>query len=138
MSESPFEIIDEGRASPVAAQIEHGRVLLGARELEASLGWKLEPQGLCRGDVCVPVGARPGVVRDGRVDLASLAELLQRPIALDLDERAAAVGASARERGEVLAGGIAPDFTLPDLSGRTWTLSGFRGKKVLLVAYASW
>ena len=32
----------------------------------------------------------------------------------------------------------APDFTLPDLAGQIHTLSDYRGKKVLLVAYASW
>jgi peroxiredoxin len=32
----------------------------------------------------------------------------------------------------------APDFTLPDLAGRMHTLSDHRGKKVLLIAYASW
>jgi hypothetical protein len=138
MSQGAFDVIDEGRSTSVAAAIEGSRVLLDARALETALGWKLEPQGLCRGDVCVPVAGHPGVVRDGSVDLAGFADLLQRPLALDLDERAASVGASARERGAVLTGGIAPDFTLPDVSGREWTLSGFRGKKVLLIAYASW
>jgi peroxiredoxin len=32
----------------------------------------------------------------------------------------------------------APDFTLPDLDGRLYTLSQFRGRKVFLVAWASW
>jgi peroxiredoxin len=32
----------------------------------------------------------------------------------------------------------APDFTLPDLQGKPHRLSDFRGKKVLLVTWASW
>jgi peroxiredoxin len=32
----------------------------------------------------------------------------------------------------------APDFTLPDLDGKTYSLSQFRGKKVLLLSWASW
>jgi peroxiredoxin len=32
----------------------------------------------------------------------------------------------------------APDFTLPDLAGKPHTLSHLRGKKVLLVTWASW
>ena len=35
-------------------------------------------------------------------------------------------------------GTSAPDFSLPDLAGRLHTLSDYRGKKVLLIAYASW
>ena len=46
--------------------------------------------------------------------------------------------ASARERGERLASLEAPDFELPDLSGQLHRLSDQRGKKVLLIAYASW
>ena len=32
----------------------------------------------------------------------------------------------------------APDFTLPGIDGTLQTLSDHRGKKVLLIAYASW
>lgn len=138
MAEVPFTILDEGRATEVAADVAGGRVRLSAEALERSLGWDLKPQGLCRGDVCMPIAGRTGLVSDGKIDLAAFAELLQRPLALDADERAASLGASARERSEVLKGGIAPDFALPDLTGREWTLGGLRGKKVLLVAYASW
>jgi hypothetical protein len=138
MAEIPFTILDEGRATEVPARADAGHVRLSAGSLERSLGWELKPQGLCRGEVCIPAVGRAGLLSDGQVDLAAFAELLHRPLALDVDERAAAVGASARERAELLAGGVAPDFTLPDLAGREWTLGGLRGKKVLLVAYASW
>ncbi|MCH7868912.1 MAG: redoxin domain-containing protein [Myxococcales bacterium] len=39
---------------------------------------------------------------------------------------------------EELAGLAAPDFSLPDLEGTLHSLSDHRGKKVLLIAYASW
>ena len=45
---------------------------------------------------------------------------------------------SAAERAKTLSSLEAPDFTLPDLDGRLHSLSEQRGKKVLLVAYASW
>jgi peroxiredoxin len=32
----------------------------------------------------------------------------------------------------------APDFTLPDMNGKLHSLSDFRGKKVLLLTWASW
>jgi len=138
MAEVPFTILDEGRATEVTADLTGERVRLAGVALERSLGWEMKSQGLCRGDVCIPVTGRAGLVGDGGLDLAGFAELVQRPLALDLDERVASLGASARERAEVLQGGVAPDFTLPDLTGREWTLGGLRGKKVLLVAYASW
>jgi hypothetical protein len=61
-----------------------------------------------------------------------------RPVAVDLDEHAAYLGISAAERAKTLASLDAPDFSLPDLDDRKHSLSEQRGKKVLLVAYASW
>ena len=114
------------------------RVRLRRRPRDA-LGWELKPEGLCRGGVCVPVRDRGG---PGRAPTASTSPrwraLLDRPLALDVDERVAYLGASAAERGAQLATLQAPDFTLPDLDGRPHSLADYRGRKVLLVAYASW
>ncbi len=72
------------------------------------------------------------------VDLAKRAEAGGRPVAVDLEERAAYLGVSASERARPLAALEAPDFTLPALDGRFHSLAEHRGKKVFLVAYASW
>ena len=37
-----------------------------------------------------------------------------------------------------LASSEAPDFELPDLDGRMHQLSDYRGRRVFLVAWASW
>ena len=87
------------------------------------------------------------VLDDGRVleleeaaglALAERARAAGRPVALDAGERAAYLGIAARERARALAALEAPDFTLPDLDGRPHSLAAHRGRKVLLVAYASW
>jgi AhpC/TSA family len=75
---------------------------------------------------------------DEGVHLVERGEAAGRPVALDRDERAAYLGVSARERAARLASLEAPDFTLPDADGRLSSLSDHRGKKVFLVAYASW
>jgi len=131
-------LLDETRAVQVDATVGPDGVRLSPAELERALGWELKPQGLCQGDRCVPAPATRGLVRDGQIDLASFASLLGRPIALDTEERAACLGVAAGDRASRLASLDAPDFTLPDLNGRLHTLSDYRGKKVLLVAYASW
>jgi hypothetical protein len=48
------------------------------------------------------------------------------------------LGQAARDRSTALASLEAPDFALPDPSGRVHRLSDHRGKKVLLVTWASW
>lgn len=72
------------------------------------------------------------------IALAKRAEAAGHPVAMDLEEGAAFLGASARDRGTRLASLEAPDFTLPDLASRSHSLAAQRGKKVFLVAYASW
>jgi len=66
------------------------------------------------------------------------AERAGRPVAVDRGAGAAYLGVAAAERARQLASLEAPDFTLPDLDGRLHTLSSLRGRKVFLVAYASW
>ena len=47
--------------------------------------------------------------------------------------------AAPRRKAEGLPiGAAAPDFELPDLAGVRRKLSDFRGKKVLLITWASW
>lgn len=138
MQELTFTIIDNGRPVDVSAIIAGGTVGLPSGGLKAALGWELKPEGLCRGAICVPLPAGSLPVTDAGIDLAALAAVLGRPLALDPDERAAFLGVPARERSRALASLDAPDFTLPDLAGRPHSLTDALGNKILLIAYASW
>jgi hypothetical protein len=131
-------IIDAGRATEVQAHIDTDRVLLSPEALRDALGWELHDGTLCNDTMCVPLPAGSSLGAGGALDLAEVAAVLDRPLALDTGARAAYLGTSARERADALASLLAPDFTLPDLAGRPHTLSAHRGKKVLLVAWASW
>jgi hypothetical protein len=133
-----FVLLDDGKVRAVAATTGDNRVRLSPEALREHLGWELKPQGLCKGDRCVPIGGSADLVSDAGVDLAGFARLFSRPLALDVEEGVACLGASAAERAAQLASLQAPDFTLPDLNGQLHSLSDYRGKKVLLVAYASW
>ncbi|MBI3782156.1 MAG: redoxin domain-containing protein [Deltaproteobacteria bacterium] len=135
---SSLTIIDDGRLTSAAATVDSNGVRLSPDTLHTTLGWELKAQGLCRDEVCIPVAGRSALVNSDGVDLAAFADLLQRPLALDLEERVAYLGASVAQRSQQLASLQAPDFTLPDLDGRPHSLSDYRGKKILLLAYASW
>jgi hypothetical protein len=137
MAERAFTLLDDGRPIRTTVRVEEGQVRLAAAALEA-LGWYLAPEGLCREGLCVPLPAGGGAVTGGGVAIEALATLLDRPLALDTAEAAAYLGVSHADRAAALASLEAPDFALPDLSGRIHSLSEQRGRKVLLVAYASW
>ena len=131
-------LLDEDSPLQVRAVVDAGGVRLSPDVVQRSLGWRLEAAGLCRGDTCVPVRPEHGLLRDDGVDLRALASLLARPLAIDVDERIVCLGASAAERGHRLRSLDAPEFTLPDLGGHPHSLSEQRGRKVLLLAWASW
>lgn len=131
-----FTLIDDGRVLETEAVISRDRVTLAGGA--SVLGWEWKDEGLCRGEVCVPVRDPAALGTADGVDLEGLAVLLGRPLALDVGGRAAALAAAPADRSTQLASLEAPDFTLPDLDGKLHSLSDQRGKKVLLVAYASW
>ena len=133
-----FTIVDEARAAAIPARRSGGRVLLDAAGLREALGWEIHDGLLCNDAMCIPLADAAALTHEGGVDLAAFAAALDRAVALDVEERVAFLGGSARERSQALASQHAPDFTLPDLAGRPHSLAEHRGKKVLLVAWASW
>ena len=106
--------------------------LVSVSELERISGWHLRPEGLCRGDVCVPFA----VADTNAIDLSVAARALRRPLVSDEAHGLWALGAEAG--GRALTSASAPELELPDAEGRAFRLSSLRGQKVLLVAWASW
>ena len=133
-----FTIIGEGRVVETQAIVDGSALRIPLDAVLPALGWEVKPQGLCKDDVCIPVQSQPALLNSDGVDLVALTALTAQPLAVDHDERVACVGESARARGAQLATLQAPDFSLPDLDGRRHALSDFRGKRVLLAAWASW
>jgi hypothetical protein len=135
----PFTLLADGDVLSVGAVVDGSRVLVRASDLARATGWVLKPEGLCREAMCVPLRDPSVATADGqRIDLQGFAAALQRPVAIDVEESSAFLGVAASSRAEQLRGMQAPDFALPDLSGRVHSLGEHRGKKVLLLAYASW
>jgi hypothetical protein len=135
---SSFTLVDGGKARDFEVEINGDSVQLAEADLQPVLGWELKPEGLCRADTCVPVRDPAKLRRAAGIDLSAVVGALGRPLAMDIAEGVAVVGSAAEESQERLRSLEAPDFSLPDLSGRLHTLSDYRGKKVLLIAYASW
>jgi hypothetical protein len=138
----PTIITDAGAVATTAGEAEFrdGTVLAHADALPRLVGWELKPEGLCRGDVCVPTRTRPDVLVGDRVDLAVVAALMARPFVVDtaFDGGVAVFGESAAARGEQLAARHVDDFELTDAFGDPFRWSSLGRKKKVLVAWASW
>ncbi len=98
-------------------------------------GWQAKPEGLCRGEVCVPA---PGALRaDGLLDASVVAERLGMPVVHDELHGLWALG-PATTSGTALSTAVAADPELLARDGSPFRLSSLHGRKVLLVAWSSY
>jgi hypothetical protein len=98
-------------------------------------------KGLCRGELCVPIPPDRKAAflsPDERFNLAEFARYLEQPVVHDDNADVWVFGEAASARRDALRSLDAPDFRLPDLDGTLHSLSDYRGKKVLLLSWASW
>jgi len=104
----------------------------------------IKPQGVCRDELCFPLPKNRKaefVSMKGSTtwfNLSEFARLIKQPFVTDQKNGVWYFGSRAAEQNSYLASLEAPNFTLPDLNGKLHSLSDFRGKKVLLVTWASW
>lgn len=105
-----------------------------ASDLKTINGFELKPQGACREDVCIPVDKK---LRQGAFfNLTGFAQKVHQPVVAD--SGVWSFGDIPLLRSAFVESRIAPDFAVPDRKGRVVHLSDFKGKKVLIVTWASW
>ena len=111
-------------------------------DLKLATGFVIKPQGVCRDELCFPIpkARRSAFLSKGRstewFNLSEFARLLRQPIAHE--KEVWYFGPRPDEQNAFIGSLVAPDFKLPDMSGKPHSLSEFRGKKVLLLTWASW
>lgn len=113
-------------------------------ELTQATRFELKPEGVCREELCFPI-PKPRTAeflkKAGKVtwfNLSAFARLLKQPVARDEALGIFYFGPRPDQQNAHLQSLVGPDFTLPDKDGKRHSLSDFRGKKVLLVTWASW
>jgi len=103
---------------------------LDKKAFEAGTGWKLKPEGACRGEVCIlrkPAG--------DTVDVKAVAKDMGMPLVGAPEHGLWALG-PAVIGSRALATAEAPDLRLPDLDGNEFRLSSLKGQKILVYAWA--
>ena len=115
-----------------------------AAELPRVNDFELKPEGVCLDDLCIPVNQEADseivIERNGIrwLSLTALAGKLGQAWAAEGAQRVWSFGPIPAVRANFLSSAEAPDFVLPDRDGNPVRLSDFRGKKVLLLTWASW
>ncbi len=101
-------------------------------------GWAIKPEGACKAEVCVPLPPevrarrRPARRHGARRNGSACRSSPTRPHGVW------ALGPETAVTGKVLTSAVAPELELPDADGNPFKLSSLRGKKVVLVSWASW
>ena len=107
-------------------------------------GFVVKPEGACLDEICIPIRQSQDsdllVTRSGRnwFNVTELARKLQQPFKADYDKNVWSFGQIPAKRSTFAIDGLAPDFAMLDRKGKTVRLSDFRGKRVLLLTWASW
>ena len=138
-------VIYDGVATEVSSAPEASSDLwITTSDLSRATRFVIKPQGVCRDELCFPLPkSRKAefVSKKGTTtwfNLSAFAKLIKQPVVADQKNGVWYFGARDAEQNGYLTSLEAPNFTLPDLSGKLHSLADFRGKKVLLVTWASW
>jgi len=143
-------VIYDNLATEVAAPptnfgtADTGVLWVTLEDLKRATQFVLKPQGVCRDELCFPIpkARRSAFLSEqGSItwfNLSEFARLLRQPAAFDAEQSVWYFGPRSDEQNSYVDSLIAPDFTLPDMNGKQHSLSSYRGKKVLLLTWASW
>jgi len=138
-------VIYDGIATEVSAAPEASNDLwITTSDLTRATRFVIKPQGVCRDELCFPLPKNRTaefVSKKGAMtwfNLSNFARLIKQTVVADQTNNVWYFGVRAEEQNGYLASLEAPNFTLPDLNGKPHSLADFRGKKVLLVTWASW
>ena len=141
--ESPATIVYDDVATSVAAEPDPSQLWITTADLTRATRFAVKPQGVCRDELCFPLPRtrQQEFLRKDKestwFNLTAFAALVGQAVAHDAATSTWYFGPRSDQR-QTLASLRAPDFTLPDINGKMHSLSDFRGKKVLLVTWASW
>lgn len=145
LDESRRVVIYEGTVTQVSrATVESKDLWVTLKDLTRATRFVLKPQGMCRDELCFPIPAarkKEFILKQGKTswfNLSEFARLIGQSAAQDEKNSVWVFGSRPEAQNGYLDSLVAPDFTLPDVNGKPHSLSGFRGKKVLLLTWASW
>ena len=113
-----------------------GALWIRKRDLPRVNGFELKPQGACRADLCISIPK--DMARGEYFNLTAFARKAGQPVVAEPGARVWSFGEMQALGGGLASSRVAPDFEVPDRLGRPVHLAGFRGKKALVVTWASW
>ena len=115
-------------------RVENADLWIPATELPKVNEFTVKPQGACREDVCIPLPK--ALKRSGWLNLSGFARKVRQPLVQE--GSLWSLGEMPVLRSGFLQSRTAPEFAVRDRQGKTVRLKDFRGRKLLLLTWASW
>jgi AhpC/TSA family len=112
-----------------------GDAWLPREGLPSAIGWEVRPEGVCAGELCVPLPPGATWWDEQDFNVSAFARHIGLAEAADPGRRVLAFVEAGQGAGPESV--EAPDFALPDLDGNVHSLSDHRGEKVVLLTWAS-
>lgn len=131
----PISILYADRVTTLAnSRVQKGDLWIESKDLPRINQFEVKPQGACREDICIPLGK--DLKNKGWFNLSGFARKLKQSVVNEgsiwsLSEMPVLRTGFVESR-------VAPDFAVKDRKGATVQLKDFRGRKVLLLTWASW
>lgn len=144
MPSTQITILANGQITEVSAyQNDSQSLWIKADEIKAATGFELKSSGVCYDplSICIPLSEN-GFVQEKEdskwLNVSKLADRLDQPLVTDEHRSIWSLGTIPTARKVMLDTGLAPNFAMEDIHGETVRLSDLRGKKVLIVTWATW
>lgn len=127
-------LFGENAVSLDKVRAEGDNLWIRSKDLQRVNEFEVKPQGACRADVCIPLSK---ALKNGDwFNLTGFARKIGETVVAD--QNVYSFGEIPVLRGGFYNSRIAPDFAVPDRKGKVVHLSDFRGKKALVITWASW
>lgn len=112
-------------------------------ELKAATGFELKASGACYDpvNICIPLVEEGFIQMESGskwLNVSKLCKRLEQACISTADQTVWSLGVIPAARKAMLSSAKAPDFEITDIHGTSIRLSDFKGKKVLLVTWATW
>ncbi len=144
MNKAEMVVLANDKSTKVTALKKGSDTLwIRADELKAATGFDLKKSGACYDplNICIPLledGFTQMEEGNQWLNVTKLSKRLEQACVVNEDKTVWSLGLIPEVRKAMLATAIAPDFEIEDINGDTFRLSDLRGKKVLIVTWATW
>ena len=139
-ADSRATVLYQGRTIKLRNTGEGDGLLIDPVDLKSVNGFEIKPEGVCYGDLCIPLDAALMVEQAGQkwFSLTALAELLGQPFVADLEAGVWSFAEIPAKRENMMVNAMAPELELTDREGQVVRMADLKGKKALIVTWSSW